>query len=87
MLAGIEFVAEKESRRPFAAAVRVAEMVAANALELGLTLWPNSGHLSDGTGDLALLAPPFIITEEQIGELTALLAQAIARTADKVGVH
>jgi adenosylmethionine-8-amino-7-oxononanoate aminotransferase len=87
LLAGIEFVAEKESRRPFAAAARVAEMVAANALELGLTLWPNSGHLSDGTGDLALLAPPFIITEEQIGELTALLAQAIARTADKVGVH
>lgn len=87
LLAGIEFVADKERRRPFPAAARVAETVAANALALGLLLWPNSGHLGDGTGDLALLAPPFIITEEQIAEMTALLAQAIARTADKVGVH
>jgi adenosylmethionine-8-amino-7-oxononanoate aminotransferase len=87
LLAGIEFVSDKERRQPFPAAARVAETVAANALERGLMLWPNSGHLSDGTGDLALLAPPFIITEEQIGEMTALLAQAIARTADKVGVH
>jgi adenosylmethionine-8-amino-7-oxononanoate aminotransferase len=87
LLAGIEFVIDKERRRPFPATSRVAETVAANALELGLMLWPNSGHLSDGTGDLALLAPPFIITEEQIGEMTALLTQAIARTADKVGVH
>jgi adenosylmethionine-8-amino-7-oxononanoate aminotransferase len=87
LLAGIEFVTDKERRRPFPATARVAETVAANALELGLMLWPNSGHLSDGTGDLTLLAPPFIITEEQIGDLTAVLAQAIARTADKVGVH
>jgi adenosylmethionine-8-amino-7-oxononanoate aminotransferase len=87
LLAGVEFVSDKGRGRPFPAAARVAETVAANALELGLVLWPNSGHLGDGTGDLALLAPPFIVTEEQIEEIIVLLAEAITRTANKVGAQ
>jgi adenosylmethionine-8-amino-7-oxononanoate aminotransferase len=81
LLAGIEFVADQESRRPFSAAARVAEHFAANALEVGLVVWPNAGQLSDGTGDLAMLAPPFVISEEQIEEMLGLIVQAIERTA------
>jgi adenosylmethionine-8-amino-7-oxononanoate aminotransferase len=81
LLAGIEFVADQESRRPFSAAARVAERFAANALEVGLVVWPNAGQLSDGTGDLAMLAPPFVISEEQIEEMLGLIVQAIERTA------
>jgi adenosylmethionine-8-amino-7-oxononanoate aminotransferase len=81
LLAGIEFVADKEQHRPFPARAKVAEQFAAHALELGLVLWPNSGQLSDGSGDLAMLAPPFVITEDQIDELIALLRQALERTA------
>jgi adenosylmethionine-8-amino-7-oxononanoate aminotransferase len=87
LLAGIEFVADRETRRTFPPSARVAERVASHALDLGLTVWPNSGHLSDGTGDLAMLAPPFIISEEQIAELVVMLTQAIANTAREVGIH
>jgi len=52
-----------------------------------LTVWPNAGQLADGTGDLAMLAPPFIISEEQIGELVTLLSQAIVRTAEQLEVE
>jgi adenosylmethionine-8-amino-7-oxononanoate aminotransferase len=86
LLAGIEFVADKDTRQPFPASARVAEKVAASALELGLVVWPNAGHLSDETGDIVLLAPPFIITEEQIHEMSSLLSEAIARTAEQLGV-
>jgi adenosylmethionine-8-amino-7-oxononanoate aminotransferase len=86
LLAGVEFVADKDTRQPFPASARVAEKVAASALELGLVVWPNAGHLSDGTGDIVLLAPPFIVTEEQIHEISLLLGQAITRTAEQLRV-
>ena len=84
LLAGIEFVEDKASRRPFPATTRFAETVAANALDLGLVIWPNAGQLHDGTGDLAMLAPPFVIDEDQIGEMVTLLRQAIERTTAQV---
>jgi adenosylmethionine-8-amino-7-oxononanoate aminotransferase len=84
LLAGIEFVADQVSRRPFPASARFAESVATHALELGLVVWPNAGQLEDGTGDLIMLAPPFIIDEEQIGEMVMLLREAIEQTGVQV---
>jgi adenosylmethionine-8-amino-7-oxononanoate aminotransferase len=81
LLAGIEFVEDKATRRPFPSSTHFAESFADQALDLGLVVWPNSGHLDDGTGDLAMLAPPFVIDEEQIGDMVTTLAQAIERTA------
>jgi adenosylmethionine-8-amino-7-oxononanoate aminotransferase len=81
LLAGVELVEDKAARRPFPSSARFAESVAANALDLGLVVWPNAGQLDDGTGDLAMLAPPFVIDEDQIGEMVALLSSAIERSA------
>jgi len=33
------------------------------------------------------LAPPFVITEEQIDEMVVILGQAAERTAARVGAH
>jgi adenosylmethionine-8-amino-7-oxononanoate aminotransferase len=87
LLAGIEFVEDKESRRPFPRSTGFAESFAAAALELGLVVWPNAGHLADGTGDLAMLAPPFIINDDQISEMVALFGRAAERTFDQVVTH
>jgi adenosylmethionine-8-amino-7-oxononanoate aminotransferase len=87
LLAGIEFVADQTTRQPFPPAVRFAETFAATALELGLVVWPNSNQLEDGTGDLAMVAPPYIITEEQIGEMVDLLGLAAERTLQQVSAR
>ena len=87
LLAGIEFVADQATRQPFPPAVRFAETFAAAALELGLVVWPNSNQLEDGTGDLAMIAPPYIISEEQIGELVDLLGLAAERTLQQVSAR
>jgi adenosylmethionine-8-amino-7-oxononanoate aminotransferase len=84
LLAGIEFVEDKSTRRPYPSTVRFAESFAAIALELGLVLWPNAGQLEDGGGDLAMLAPPFVIDEEQVNEMAALLAEAAERTVSQL---
>ncbi len=86
LLAGIEFVQDKASRRPFPPSARFAESFAAAALEQGLVVWTNAGQLADGTGDLAMLAPPFVIDEEQIGEMVSLLSRAVEQTVARVQV-
>ena len=80
LLAGIEFVEDKTTRTPFPRTMGFAETFAAAALDLGLIIWPNAGQLGDGTGDLVMLAPPFVIAEDQIGEIVALLSQALEHT-------
>jgi hypothetical protein len=84
LLAGIEFVEDKTTRRPFPPSARFAESFASVALENGLVVWPNAGQLADGTGDLAMLAPPFVIEEQQIGELVALFSRAVEQTVAQV---
>jgi adenosylmethionine-8-amino-7-oxononanoate aminotransferase len=84
LLAGIEFVEDKSTRRRFPRAAGFAEAFAANALELGLIVWPNAGQLTDGTGDLAMLAPPFVIDQDQIGEVVTLMRGALHQTIKQV---
>jgi len=72
LLAGVEFVRDRDRKEPFPRAERFAERLAERALENGLILWPNVGHVDGVRGDLVMVAPPFIITKEQIGELLSL---------------
>ena len=84
LLAGIEFVEDKSTRRPFPGSARFAESVAATALDLGLIVWPNTGQLANGTGDLVMLAPPFVIDEQQIDEMVVLLGRAVEQTVSQL---
>jgi adenosylmethionine-8-amino-7-oxononanoate aminotransferase len=85
LLAGIEFVADRNTRRPYAATLKVAERFAALALEQGVVVWPNAGQLEDGTGDLALLAPPYVIGQSQIEEMVRALIRALEQLTATAG--
>lgn len=80
LLAGIEFVADKKTRRPFARAKKLTEALVENALKEGLVVWPNVGHADGENGDLVMVAPPFVITEAEIDEIVARLKIAIEKT-------
>jgi hypothetical protein len=84
LLAGVEFVADGTTREPLPRSARLAETVTEAALEEGLVVWPNVGHADGGTGDLVMLAPPFIVTEDQIDEMLELLTRALRRAAERV---
>jgi hypothetical protein len=79
LLMGIEFVADKETRAPFPRSRRFAEAFTRAAQEEGLVVWPNVGHADGVHGDLVCLAPPFVITEEQIDEIAVRFAAALER--------
>jgi len=80
LLAGIEFVEDKATRAPFPRAARFAETFAEAALDAGLTVWPNVGHADGTNGDLAMVAPPFIVTEQEIDEIVGRFAEALEAT-------
>jgi 4-aminobutyrate aminotransferase-like enzyme len=81
LLLGIELV-QYASKTPFARSKKVAESIVRKAFEQGLILL--SGHgLQDGVvGDLLMLAPPFIVKEEEIEEIYRVLEKLIKEAAD-----
>jgi adenosylmethionine-8-amino-7-oxononanoate aminotransferase len=85
LLAGIEFVADHRTRVPLPRSAAFAETFTAAALEVGLVVWPNMGQALDANGDVIMLAPPFVITEDQIEELVQLLHHALRVTAERIG--
>lgn len=85
LLAGVEFVADAATREPLPRAAAFAETFTAAALEAGLVVWPNIGHADGARGDLAMLAPPFVVTEEEIDEMVELFARALRTAADRIG--
>jgi len=84
MLFAIEFVQDKVSKSPFPVEVRIAQKVVDAALPLGLVLYPCTGTVNGVAGDFILMAPPFIITKEQVDEYVGILDQALT-AAEKEG--
>ena len=79
LLWGIEFVRDRVSKAPFEAATHVADLVFDAAYDAGVLAYPIHG-CADGTlGDHLLLAPPFILSSEEIAALAAGLKTALAR--------
>jgi adenosylmethionine-8-amino-7-oxononanoate aminotransferase len=77
LLAGVELVEDKATRAPFAREAHVAERVTKAALEAGLVVWPNVGHADGTRGDLVMIAPPYIVTEDEIDLIVERLATAL----------
>jgi adenosylmethionine-8-amino-7-oxononanoate aminotransferase len=74
---GIELVADRDTKVPFARGAERTERVLAAARERGLLLYSSTGHV-DGDGDLLMLGPPFTISDEERGLLAERTVSAIA---------
>lgn len=77
LMIGIELVENRETKEPFARSERVTERVVAAAKERGLLLYSSIG-CADGTqGDLVMLGPPFVVSNEAVHQIVELTAEAI----------
>ena len=75
---GIELVADKAAKAPFAPEKRLAAGIKKAAFEQGLICYPMSGTRDGVNGDHILLAPPFIIEDDQIDEVVTKLDASIS---------
>ncbi|MCG6884869.1 MAG: aspartate aminotransferase family protein [Silicimonas sp.] len=74
---GIELVQDRGTKAPFDPSRGVAAKIKKAAFAEGLICYPMSGTIDGRQGDHILLAPPFIIEDDQIVELTDKLERAI----------
>jgi adenosylmethionine-8-amino-7-oxononanoate aminotransferase len=80
LLACVEFVEDKASKRPFPRKHHFAETFAAIAQGMGLVVWQNNSQADGTNGDLAMLAPPFIISESEIDRIVEIFSNALKQT-------
>ena len=80
LLAGVEFVRDRESKQLFDASLGVARRVWLAALENGVIFRPLGG-------DVIATSPPFVISEEQIDRLVEVLDAAIGRVSQELKTH
>lgn len=81
LMLGLELVADKETRRPFARGDKKAEGLAARCFAHGLVVYPGSGCATGTEGDLVMVAPPLVISEEQLEEIAVLLDRSLSELA------
>ena len=77
---GIEFVEDRETKKPLDPDLKFATKLKMNAFEAGLICYPMSGTRDGKNGDHVLLAPPFIIEDSQMDELIEKIDSAITKT-------
>jgi adenosylmethionine-8-amino-7-oxononanoate aminotransferase len=66
---GLELVKDRVTKKPFDHTLKIAANIKRTAFEAGLICYPMSGTRDGKWGDHILLAPPFIMNENQVIEL------------------
>jgi adenosylmethionine-8-amino-7-oxononanoate aminotransferase len=77
MLWAVEFVKDKNTKEPFPKDKNVKMDVLVKCLLKGVFFYPGYFEDERGRGDMLMIAPPFIITEEQIDQFVAILRETL----------
>jgi adenosylmethionine-8-amino-7-oxononanoate aminotransferase len=83
LLLGVEFVKDKVTRQPFSKEENVAERIRQAALEGNVLTYPTQGCVDGLRGDHVLLAPPFVVSEEESAIISRSLTTALAHVFSK----
>jgi len=73
---GIELVADKETKQPFDPQLKLHAKIKKLAMENFLMVYPMGGTIDGVQGDHILLAPPFIIDEDDVAQIVERLTKA-----------
>ena len=84
-MTAIEFVADKATMKNLPPEINIGQRVLDLAYERGLIVYFR--RVKGGVqGDCIMVAPPLIVTREQIGEIVSILGDAIAAAAREFGL-
>ena len=74
---GVELVADRATKSPFDPALKLHARVKAQAMSRGLMVYPMGGTIDGQNGDHVLLAPPFIVNDQDLDAIVERLAESI----------
>ncbi|MCP4186895.1 MAG: aspartate aminotransferase family protein [Gammaproteobacteria bacterium] len=81
---GMEFVADRTSKKPFDSSLAINKRFKKLAFENGLICYPMGGTIDGKQGDHVLLAPPFILDDNHIDEIISKLDDTLKQVLAKV---
>ena len=74
---GLEFVADRTTKRPFASSLALHQKVRSRSLENGLICYPMGGNVDGVAGDTVIIAPPYNATPSELDEIIDKLDRSI----------
>jgi adenosylmethionine-8-amino-7-oxononanoate aminotransferase len=77
LFAGIELVADRDTKAAFDPALRLHARVKHEAMARGLMVYPTGGNVDGVAGDNVLLAPPFIVDGATVDAIVERLGDAV----------
>jgi len=83
LLLALELVQDRDSRQPFPPEKEAHNLLTDEAAAEGLVIYPRR-PINGLNGDHVLVAPPLIITEEQVAELLLRLDKALGRATQRL---
>ncbi len=73
----IELVADRATKEPFDPSLKLHARIRQEAMARGLLVYPMGGTIDGRRGDHVLLAPPFIVSPQEIGQIVERLGEAV----------
>jgi adenosylmethionine-8-amino-7-oxononanoate aminotransferase len=83
LMLGFEIVQDKAAKTPFPLEMKMSGRLQVEAFQRGLVAYSCTGCVHGDSGDMILLAPPLIITREQVDEVVNILAASVESLAGK----
>ena len=80
----IELVADRATKQTFEPALKMHAKVKKAAMDTGMLCYPMGGTIDGVHGDHVLLAPPFIISDDELDLLIQRLAKAVDSTVQSI---
>ncbi len=77
LLLGIEFVADRDSKRPFAPELKLNQRIRQAAMAAGVMVYPMPGTIDGVLGDHIVLAPPYVTSDVDIDTIVSTVAAAV----------
>jgi adenosylmethionine-8-amino-7-oxononanoate aminotransferase len=74
---GLEFVADRASKRPFASTLGLHQRIRSRSLDNGLICYPMGGNVDGVAGDTVIIAPPYNATSAELDEIVDKLELSI----------
>lgn len=82
---GLELVVDKQTKTPFEARHGLNKIIKRRAMEAGLMVYPFGGTIDGKNGDHILLAPPYIVTQDDVKMIVERLGIALDQALAEIG--
>ena len=82
----LEFVKDKETKEPFNSKLGVSRGIVdlAKSPEFNMTFYPGTGTVDGVNGDHIIIAPPFIVTEQDVDHIVKVVSAVIDRIFNEI---